>query len=161
MRILVLSDSHRNSTSVSKAVLQQPTAEVVIHLGDGADDLDFAKAEHVNKTFVSIGGNCDFDSHLPYKQMRTYADVKIFMTHGHSFNVKSSLCLLEDEARHENAEIALYGHTHKAKIEYKDGLYLMNPGALSGCPGTYGIIDLTPAGIVCSIIDLATGRREE
>lgn len=155
----MLSDSHRISSFVSQAMLQQPTAEVVIHLGDGADDLEVASATKENKTVLSIGGNCDFDSSLPEALIRTFEGIKIFMTHGQRFFVKNSLDLLEDEARRMDAKIVLYGHTHKAKIEYKNGLYLMNPGALSGCPSTYGIIDLTSAGIVCAMIDLATGKR--
>ena len=57
-------------------------------------------------------------------------------------------------ARGNGAQIALYGHTHEPMTDYQDGLYVMNPGALGGARGSYGIIDLTPAGIVTNIIFL-------
>ena len=38
MRILVVSDTHRDAFALREAILKQPTAEVVIHLGDGAEE---------------------------------------------------------------------------------------------------------------------------
>ena len=35
MRILVLSDTHGDFNRMMKAVTEQPTAEVIIHCGDG------------------------------------------------------------------------------------------------------------------------------
>ena len=43
MRILVVSDSHGNDSSLRRAILAQPKAEVVIHLGDGEEELLRAK----------------------------------------------------------------------------------------------------------------------
>ena len=43
MRILVLSDSHGDFFSMKKAIESQPTAEVVVFLGDG--HIDFVRAE--------------------------------------------------------------------------------------------------------------------
>ena len=42
MRILVVSDSHGNDANLRRAILAQPTAEVVIHLGDGEEELQRA-----------------------------------------------------------------------------------------------------------------------
>ena len=38
MRVLVVSDTHGDVYALQQAVLRQPKAEVVIHLGDGYDD---------------------------------------------------------------------------------------------------------------------------
>ena len=35
-----------------------------------------------------------------------------------------------------------------------DGLYIMNPGSLNGSSGTYGTLDITPAGIVTNIVQI-------
>ena len=48
MRILVVSDSHGDYRSLKKAIAAQPTAEVIVHCGDGANygyilELDFAE----------------------------------------------------------------------------------------------------------------------
>ena len=37
---------------------------------------------------------------------------------------------MEKKAAAENCDIVLYGHTHLAKIEYREGRYFLNPGSL-------------------------------
>ena len=44
MRVLVVSDSHGDSISLRRAILAQPKAEVVIHLGDGEVEAQRLKA---------------------------------------------------------------------------------------------------------------------
>ena len=79
---------------------------------------------------------------------------KILFTHGHMLGVDRSDERLLDFARASRAQVALYGHTHIARIRYENGVYLMNPGSVSkpreGGP-SYGILDITPAGIVPNI----------
>ena len=67
-------------------------------------------------------------------------------THGHPFHVKFGLAELEQAAREAHADICLFGHTHQQMTDYRDGLYLMNPGAVA--EGCYGMVDITPGGIM-------------
>ena len=56
---------------------------------------------------------------------------RIFFTHGHLYGVKTAgTALLEKKAAAENCDIVLYGHTHLAKVEYRQGRYFLNPGSL-------------------------------
>ena len=50
------------------------------------------------------------------------------MTHGHIHRVKSGLDYLYGAARAEGVDIALYGHTHRANVEYTTP-WMINPGA--------------------------------
>lgn len=43
MRVLVVSDTHRDRWALQKAILAQPKAEVVVHLGDGEQEALEAK----------------------------------------------------------------------------------------------------------------------
>ena len=152
MRILVVSDTHRDQYSLEQAVLRQPKAEVVIHLGDGADEAEMVKAKFPEKTFLQVRGNCDWGCDLPVEGEITLEGKKLFYTHGHVYNVKYGLYNICCAAREKKADIVLFGHTHQALAEYDEGLYILNPGSLHGSLGTYGIIDITPAGIVTNII---------
>ena len=53
--------------------------------------------------------------------------------------------------REKEADIVLYGHTHTALQEYREGLWLLNPGSVldsSHTPAGYLALDLTLTGVV-------------
>lgn len=154
MRILVVSDSHGGVKNLQKAILAQPSAEVVIHLGDSEIDLGTVSSGFPEKMFLAVRGNCDWGSELPMTGLREFEGVKVFFAHGHTLGVKSGLERAKAEARACGARVLLYGHTHNAVTDYEDGLYIMNPGALKGFRPSYGTLDLTPQGIVTNIIRL-------
>lgn len=154
MRILVVSDTHRDQYSLEQAILRQPKAEVVVHLGDGEDETELVKRKFPEKMFLQVRGNCDWGSSLPADGEITLVGKKIFYTHGYTYDVKYGLYSICCTARDKKADILLFGHTHQALTEYDRGLYIMNPGSLHGSLGTYGIIDITPAGIVTNLIQI-------
>ena len=141
-RIIVVSDTHRDYKSLERLVLMhKKTADLFIHLGDGADEAEMVKAKFPEKTFLQVRGNCDWGCDLPVDAEITLEGKKIFYTHGYTHNVKYGLYNMCCAAREKKADIVLFGHTHQALAEYDDGLYLLNPGSLHGSMGTYGIID--------------------
>lgn len=152
MRILVVSDTHRDRYALRRALLAQSSAEVVIHLGDGEEETDEIKLSFPEKMFLQVRGNCDWGSTLPPEGIAQFAGKRIFYTHGYTYNVKYGLYEAVSAARAQKADVLLFGHTHNPLTEYRDGLYLMNPGSLSGSTGTYGTLDITPAGIVTNIV---------
>lgn len=152
MRILVLSDSHGSRRKVDLALLAQPKAEVVLHLGDGAGDLEYARFEHPDKAFFQVTGNCDYFGDFPVEDTITIDGHKILFTHGHAYRVKYTMEQLLHHARDIGAEIVVFGHTHRPETGYEDGLYWMNPGALKS--GQYGFIDITDKGIVTNLVTL-------
>lgn len=152
MRILVVSDTHRDAYSLREALIRQKSAEVVIHLGDGEAETEEMKYQFPEKMFLQVRGNCDWGSCLPAVGEIVLEGKRIFYTHGYTYNVKYGLYEAISAARDRKADILLFGHTHHAMTDYDDGLYLMNPGTLSGSDGTYGIIDITKAGIVTNIV---------
>ena len=152
MRIIVISDSHGNTRNIERAVENQPEANIIIHLGDGVDDIVDLEFVYRDKQFYQVAGNCDWGSSLPLEGELKVADKTIFFVHGHEYKVKTSLQHIKLEARKRNADIVLFGHTHLPITEYDDELYLLNPGSLQYTDGTYGVIDITDAGISLQII---------
>lgn len=148
MRILVFSDSHGRSHALREALMLHPETDAVIHLGDGERDFGGLEDLLEGKKLVQVCGNCDFASVLPPMQIFSACGSDILCTHGHFEGVKFGTQALEAKARNMGARIALYGHTHQSVTRYEDGLYIMNPGAARA--GEYGIIDITPSGIMCS-----------
>lgn len=154
MRILVVSDTHGDAAALRRALLAQPKAEVVIHLGDGQDDLDQVRFSFPGRTYLQVKGNCDWGSSLPATGEFEAEGARIFYTHGHAYGVKSGDYTIISAAREHKADILLFGHTHQPREDYEDGLHIMNPGRLSGWEPTYGVIDITPQGIVLNVIKL-------
>lgn len=147
MRILVMSDSHGSSRNVTLAIEQEPTAQYIVHLGDGERDMEPHLWAYPNKTVIQIGENCDFSSLNPSSQLFIAGGKRIFATHGHPYYVKSGLTSLYFAAKEKDAEIALYGHTHIPHLEIYNGITFLNPGSVAD--GYYATLDITGKGIDC------------
>lgn len=155
MRILVVSDSHGDYNNFKKAIASQPSAEVIVHCGDGAKEVEALKTEFSDKQIIAVRGNCDWSSMLPPEELVTVGGKKLFVTHGHLYQAKFTIYNLVCAAREKKADILLFGHTHCALNEYDDGLYIMNPGSCHGYGATYGYIDITEKGdIVTNIVNI-------
>ncbi len=157
MRILIMSDCHGAVGRVQKAIEAQPTAKHIFYLGDGACEVAELSSLYPDRIFYIVRGNCDRFCEFPLQNTVTVNGTKIFYTHGHSLFVKQSTSILQSQAINHGAKIALFGHTHSAFCEYCNGLYIVNPGALSGSrngPESYAVIDILPSGIMPIIIKL-------
>lgn len=157
-RIVVISDTHGRFHALYDIVEKhQKEAACFIHLGDGEKEVDDITSLFPDLTFYHVRGNCDFVSQAPYIQSIEIAGKIITFTHGHTYYVKQGLYHLKSTARNLHTDIILYGHTHQSYTEYDDGLYILNPGSpvqpRNGSP-SYGIIDITSAGIVLNIVKL-------
>ena len=146
MRILVLSDTHGDARSLMRALQQQPNAEMIIHCGDGRDQIELLEKSFPDKQIVAVRGNCDAGRAYRTEQLVTVNGKTIFVTHGHLFQVKFSPYNLICAARERGADIVCFGHTHNAMCEYQDGLYILNPGSCHGYRASYGYIDITDKG---------------
>ncbi len=153
MRIVVASDSHKDYYSLQKAVMSQPTADVVIFCGDGEDDIDTLEMKFPEKMIIAVKGNTDWCSEKRYSEEIELEGKNLFITHGHLFGVKHDYSQIINQAHSLEADILLFGHTHVPYTDYDNGMYILNPGSI-GYSGTYGIIDITKAGIVTNIINL-------
>ena len=136
-KLVIISDSHGNLKGVSELLPLMAENDYVIHLGDGAGDMREARSLYPEKVY-SCGGNCDFFSPLPEDGELEIEGVKIYFCHGHRYGVKSELLSLALEAKRRECDIALYGHTHIPLITEKEGVTLINPGALRHSVGKGG-----------------------
>ena len=156
MQILVVSDLHRRRSFFEKVLEKYLNIKTVFFLGDGADAAAEIASFYNDKTFHILSGNCDFLSKYPSSGYFTVNGVKILATHGHTFGVKSSTEHIFSAAKKEGVTLVLYGHTHIQREEYRDGVYMVCPGALDNCvePSGYAIIDITEKGILPNLLRL-------
>lgn len=141
MKLLVLSDSHKNISTMSRAVgLEQP--DCIIHLGDHERDAVELSRLYPQLPMLQVCGNCDV-GRCEEALVRQLEGVVFFMTHGHRQGVKYSLLRVELAAREAGANVLLFGHTHQPMCDWHNGLWIVNPGTCSGHgPVTYAVIDV-------------------
>jgi len=136
IRALILSDIHGEENNLrwllEEVWKQVGPIDAYICLGDGVRDFDRAEAfireRDPHATMYAVRGNCDFTANHPDRLVIHLGGLKIYMTHGHIHRVKSGLDYLYGAARAEGVDIALYGHTHRANVEYTQP-WMINPGA--------------------------------
>ncbi len=130
MRIGVISDTHRNASSIELLGEKIKAVDVLIHLGDNVDDISIIK-KHYKGQIINVKGNCDFSTKTPNDRVEDIGGKRIFLTHGHRYSVKRDLCKLRYKALETGSNIVLYGHTHIAKIDFEEGIWYINPGSAS------------------------------
>jgi len=144
MRIGVISDTHRNASSIELLGDKIKALDVLIHLGDNVDDISIIE-KYFKGRIINVKGNCDFSTSTPYDRLEDICGKRIFITHGHRYSVKEGLFKLRYKALETGANIVLYGHTHIGKIDFVEGVWYINPGSASeprdGSP-SFAIIDI-------------------
>ena len=152
MNILIFSDSHGGISNIEKMLERQISSpDAIVFLGDGLRDLD--RVDTGESELYCVRGNCDFYSPLEQdEQLISLGGVRIFITHGHLYSVKSGFSALAERAMRIGADALLFGHTHTplslcisqgervGDTVAKKPLHIFNPGSLrEGCFGTIEI----------------------
>lgn len=127
-KLFVFSDTHRNINLIKSVLTVMKECDLVIHLGDYVCDTDFLRPE-LGEKLINVRGNGDLRFSVPDEREIEADCVKIFLTHGHRYNVKRTLVNLGNETLSRECAIALYGHTHRADIADYCGVKLINPGS--------------------------------
>ncbi|NMM63237.1 metallophosphoesterase [Clostridium sp. P21] len=128
MVIGVISDTHRYVWVIENAIKKLENVDVLIHLGDNVQDVTEIK-KYYKGEIINVKGNCDFSVDVPGEKMQVIGGKKVFITHGHRYDVKYDLSRIRYKAMEMEADIVLFGHTHVSKIAYEDGIWFVNPGS--------------------------------
>ncbi len=155
MKIIVLSDSHGNTQALVDAVFDE-NPQLILHLGDYEKDCDKVRIVYPQIDLRAVRGNCDFRAREPECDEFVIENKRIFMTHGHLYNVKSSLTSVLNAGLSRNADILLYGHTHIPYYAVVDGIHMINPGSIAFGAKTYAVLEIEHGVINCRVVRLAT-----
>jgi uncharacterized protein len=154
-KIMVISDTHEDMATIRMLpdYVKEVGVDMVIHLGDYYNDADLLEQE--GYSLIKVPGTWDphyYDRDVPNRKFIDVAGWRIFLTH----TPESHYNDLEDDLKPEaimhggEADIFLYGHTHRAEIKRRKGIILINPGHMScdehrGCPLTFALLNITEA----------------
>ncbi len=130
MKIGIVSDTHGNMGAVEAVAAAAHGVELWLHAGDFVDD-----ARHLEKLsdtgVVKVAGNGDWPrTDVPNETVVEAAGHKIFLAHGHTYDVNHGTGILLEAAKEAGCDIAVYGHTHRVYCE-KGRICVLNPGSAS------------------------------
>ena len=130
MKILIVSDTHGRHSAFDKALKEAGKIDALVHLGDTEGGEDYIEAVCGCPAYVLAGNNDFFSDNLREMEV-VFGTKKAFMTHGHYYYVSLGPERIIEEGKMRNADIVMFGHTHKPFLEMIDGMIVLNPGSLS------------------------------
>jgi hypothetical protein len=134
MKIGIIADTHDNLPKIEKAVrfLNKNRVEFVLHAGDFIAPFAAVKLKNLSCDFRGVFGNNDgekqglaqiSENRIQNGPLRlTLGGRRIVLVHDiNSINPTT-----------EEAQLIVFGHSHKPEISKKDSLILVNPGECAG-----------------------------
>ena len=155
-RIIVVSDSHGDEVSLREAFQQayrHGKIDAAVFLGDGASDFEKVVPWLNAKGTVcyAVKGNNDWSCREENEITFAIGGVRFFACHGHTRQVKYGFDRLWYAAQEREAQVVLYGHTHRERVDQEGGILLINPGAVcerSGLRSAYAEVLIEDHGFV-------------
>jgi len=131
VNVIVISDTHGDIYGVQNVLDKHKTVvSHVIHLGDHSKDMARYMLEgNYDYTYHIVNGNTDLYSDIYEDRLIEINSKKIFITHGHMYNVKLDLQRLTYKAMEMGADACFFGHTHSQVLFKEEGIFFLNPGS--------------------------------
>jgi len=147
MKIGVLSDSHDNLAKIERAVdfFNKKKVEFVLHAGDFVAPFTIPKFKKLSCPWLGVLGNNDGEK----EGLSRVSEGKIKKAPLRVKINQRRITLVHDinslNLEKEDADVVIYGHTHKAKEEKKRHSLIINPGECGGWltgKSTVAVVDL-------------------
>lgn len=147
MRIGVISDVHGDIFTLEKAIKAMGHVDCILNLGDYGYDVDkYEKNSKLKVEMIKIKGNCDYEYNYPSEEILCFEDIKVFVTHGHNYDVKVSDSRIFYRGKELNVDAVLFGHSHIPYNKCYENLLIFNPGSIGkpkgGSDHSYGILEI-------------------
>ena len=135
MKVIIVSDIHGNFNNMKKVLQNENSFDKLIILGDILEGPYSNKEQLINllniykDKIIAVRGNCDYDiSSFDFSVDKLFLLVpidnkKIFLTHGHYYNINNIPV--------DDYDVYIQGHRHIPMMEEKNNKVYLNPGSIS------------------------------
>lgn len=130
MRVLIVSDSHRHNVNLFRVLEQTGPYDMLIHCGD-VEGSEHLISEKAGCPVEMVQGNNDFFSNLPREKEFMVGQYRVWLTHGHHYNIAMNTETIKQEAIAREVDIVMCGHSHRPVVEIGMKVTLINPGSIS------------------------------
>lgn len=150
MAIGVISDTHGLLRTEAKEALRG--SELILHAGDLGTAEVLRELQRIAPV-VAVRGNVDVEAWAQRLQM-----VEVAECAAKSFYILHRIADLDLKPKAAGFSAVIFGHSHKAKIEWLDGVLFFNPGSAGprrfSLPVTVGKIEIVNRELRPEIIQL-------
>lgn len=133
MKAGLISDTHSGRVNYIPRVIQDnfEGVDIIFHAGDIGDLSYLSKLGEIAQV-EAVAGNVDSDvigDIVGYHKVVNFAGKRIGLTHGHLGNSKTTVERVLKAF--DGVDIIIFGHSHEPFFEEINGVYMINPGAVS------------------------------
>jgi uncharacterized protein len=157
----ILSDTHDNLTRVREAVrlFNDAGCDLVVHAGDFVAPFTAEELRNLRAPVKAVYGNCDGERAGLARSFQGLGEIRAaplrFSHAGLRFLVCHLDSLIGRYVASKAHDVVIYGHTHRALVEPRDGVLLINPGEAGGwLRGKATVALFDPAALAAEIITL-------
>ena len=125
MKIGILSDTHTKVKRAKTALdfLIQNGAEFIIHAGDIVEKEILDLLEECGKKYIAVYGNNDAHLVAYHNKYHLVQEPYYFKLANTKFKLMHLPFYMSNDA-----EVIIFGHTHKFEVEFIKGVLFLNPG---------------------------------
>lgn len=157
----ILSDTHDNLPRVREAVrlFNDAGCDLVIHAGDFVAPFTVDELRNLRVPVKAVFGNCDGEKAGLARAFRGIGEILeaplVFEHAGLRFCVSHFDAPVDGHVESKAFHVVVFGHTHRALVETRDGVLLVNPGEAGGwLRGKSTVALLDPAARTAEILTL-------
>jgi len=160
MKLIIMSDNHNNIKAVEEIYTRHfKEADLFLHCGDS----QLPYNHPLLSKFLKVGGNCDYDRSYPKELTKDLTENhRLFMTHGHHYDVKMSLDRLWYKGLETGANIVCFGHSHCVEVEMIKHILFINPGSVTFPRNTrektYATLTIAKEKLIVNILQTDHGK---
>lgn len=157
----ILSDSHDNLDRLRTAVrvFNDAGCDLVVHAGDFVAPFAAEELRNLRAPVKAVFGNCDGERAglaAAFAGLGEIAEAPLGFEHaGRRFGLCHLDSAVEGLLAAKAFEVIIFGHTHRALVERRDGVVLVNPGEAGGwLRGKSTVALLDPVSLAAEIVPL-------
>lgn len=128
MKAAVVGDTHGECSRVIRMLKDKIKPSLLLFTGDHYRD-GIKIAEALRIPVKAVVGNCDQRQAGPSEQVIVLEGHRILLTHGHKYQVKTTMLPLKLRAAELKVQVVCFGHSHQGGYEQVDGIWFINPGS--------------------------------
>ena len=162
-RVAILGDSHvpfREDEVPEQVWEDVRESDLTVHMGDFDSRKALEEFVEECQAMIAVRGNMDPSSvELEEAELFDLEDVTFFVSHGTDGRRQ-----VQEHAEYNDADVAVFGHTHQVYDEVDGGVHMLNPGTCTGADPaedtTYMVAEVEDGEYEVELLEVEDGDEE-